>query len=254
MTPTLGTPRDDARKANLRARATAVASDGPPRARDLGLVLCRGCGLVCAPSWRADLGERAVLADDESHCPRCAAQLDWRKPGARGRAWAFLLAGLVLYVPANVLPVMSTTLFGQESESTLLGGVLDFWDAGDGGIATIIFIASVLVPCTKFAVLGALLLGRGHDTPNGRRARSTLYRLVEQIGYGSMLDVVVVAIVAASVQFGAFNSAEAREGILYFGASVIFTMLAALSYDARAIWDERRAPPRRRESARAVAS
>ena len=196
-----------------------------PRAVDLGVVSCHACGLVC---------ERA---GSPVPCPRCHSSLHVRKPGGLDRTAAYLLASLILYVPANLLPVMYTSRFGTGGDSTILAGVIEFWHAGAWDIALIIFIASVVVPCTKFIVLGLLLLTVYRCSPAVRRERTRLYRFVELIGYWSMLDVLVVALVAALVQFRALSSIEPRSGILFFGLVVILTMLSAMSFDPRLIWD-----------------
>lgn len=196
-----------------------------PRAVDLGVVSCHACGLVCEQ------------AGSPAPCPRCHSNLHVRKPGSLDRTAAYLLASLILYVPANLLPVMYTSRFGTGGDSTILAGVIEFWHAGAWDIALIIFIASVVVPCTKFIVLGLLLLTVYRCSPAVRRERTRLYRFVELIGYWSMLDVLVVALVAALVQFRALSSIEPRSGILFFGLVVILTMLSAMSFDPRLIWD-----------------
>ncbi|MDR0379764.1 MAG: paraquat-inducible protein A [Candidatus Accumulibacter sp.] len=202
-----------------------------PRARQLGVVACHGCGLVCEDALDAAGGGGV-------RCPRCGATLRRRRPDGIARAWALLIAALILYVPANVLPVMYTELFGRGSDSTIMSGIIDFWRSGSHGIALVIFIASIAVPCTKFLVIGLLLtaISRRRDDRN-LRERAGLYRLVERIGYWSMLDVAVVAIVSALVKFRALSDIEPRIGILFFGVVVILTMLSAMSFDPRLIWD-----------------
>ncbi|WP_447785012.1 paraquat-inducible protein A [Pseudomonas germanica] len=199
-----------------------------PRAAQLGVVACHLCGLVCESA--PDQGEPA-------RCPRCRSRLHRRHPDSIARGWAFLLAGLIAYIPANVLPVMYSSLFGHGSESTILHGVVEFWASGSFGIALIIFIASVVVPCAKFLVLGTLLFTAQQRNRWATRERARLYRLIELIGYWSMLDVMVVAVVAALVKFQALSVIEPRAGIFFFGLMVILTMLSAMSFDPRLIWD-----------------
>ncbi|WP_076592249.1 paraquat-inducible protein A [Herminiimonas arsenitoxidans] len=198
----------------------------PPRARELGVIGCHSCGLVCEDKQDASIA-----------CPRCGTTLHRRKVNSITRAWAFLLAGLIFYVPANILPVMYTSMLGSGGDSTIMSGVVEFWHSGSWDIALIIFIASVAVPCTKFLVLGFLLVTTGRHSQWAKRRRARLYRMVEFIGYWSMLDVVVVALVTALVQFNALSHTEARIGICFFGLTVIFTMLSAMSFDPRLIWD-----------------
>lgn len=199
-----------------------------PGARQLGVVACHGCGLVC---------EDTLATCGDAHCPRCGAALHRRYPDSIARAWALLIAGMILYIPANLLPVMYTKLLGDGSDSTVMRGVIEFWKSGAYGIALVIFIASVAVPCTKFLVLGLLLITAQRHSRWARRERARLYRLVELIGYWSMLDVLVVAVVAALVKFQTLSDIEPRIGILFFGAMVILTMLAAMNFDPRLIWD-----------------
>jgi len=197
-------------------------------ARHLGVVGCHACGLVC---------EDCLDTLPHAGCPRCGAPLHRRLPNSIHRAWALLLAAVILYIPANVLPVMYTRMLGDGSESTIMGGVIQFWQAGSYGIALVIFIASVVVPCTKFLVLGLLLATAQRRSTWAMRERARLYRLVELIGYWSMLDVLVVAIVAALVKFQALSDIEPRMGILFFGMVVILTMLSSMSFDPRLTWD-----------------
>lgn len=195
----------------------------PPFASELGLQLCHDCGYVC----QATAGV----------CPRCDALLHVRKPNSLARTWALLVAALILYVPANLLPVMYTDMFGSGSENTILSGVIEFWRDGSWDIALIIFIASVVVPCAKFLVLGVLLVTVQRRSRWAQRERARLYRFIETIGYWSMLDVLVVALVTALVQFRALSTIEPRLGILFFGLVVVLTMIAAMTFDPRLIWD-----------------
>lgn len=197
----------------------------PPRAGELGLQACHACGLVMERDGGA------------TRCPRCHALLHWRRPASLQRCAAYLLAALVLYIPANLLPVMYTSRLGSGEASTILTGVIEFWHAGAWDIALIIFTASVAVPCSKFLVLGLLLATASRRTSWAKAERARLYRFVEFIGYWSMLDVLVVALVAALVQFHALSYVEPRVGILFFGLVVILTMLSAMSFDPRLIWD-----------------
>jgi paraquat-inducible protein A len=199
-----------------------------PRAQDLRLVACRGCGLVC---------EDTLDETGRADCPRCGAALCRRRPGSIARTWALLVAALILYIPANALPVMYTRMFGKGSDSTIINGVIEFWRGGSYGIALVIFVASIAVPCVKFLVLGLLLTTSRRRSVRAMLERARLYRLIEWVGYWSMLDVVVVAIVSALVKFQALSDIEPRIGILFFGMVVILTMLAAMSFDPRMIWD-----------------
>ena len=116
------------------------------------LVACDLCGMV--HEGAAAHGSAAVIA-----CARCGSEVRARKPDSVVRTWALLLAALVFYIPANVLPVMYTRLLGSEAESTILEGVVEFWRSGSWDIAVLIFTASVAVPCTKFLAIGLVVVG-----------------------------------------------------------------------------------------------
>jgi len=214
----------------------------PPVADDLNLCLCHTCGLACD------------VSDNPHECERCGAPLHRRKTNSLTRTWAFMIAALVFYIPANLLPVMNTKMVGNGADSTIMSGVLEFWEAGAWDIALIIFIASIAVPGVKFGAITLLLITVQRDSDWARKERSKLFRFVEVIGYWSMLDVIVVALVASLVKFQALADIEPRPGILFFGLVVVFTMLSAMSFDPRLIWDNPRKVPHNQEVTDAVAN
>ena len=200
-----------------------------PRAHELGMIGCHVCGQVCRE--KPDLHDPA--------CPRCGAPLHRRKPGAYARTWALLLAAFMFYIPANVLPIMRTVSLGDVDDNTILSGVIELWVKGSPDLAVIVFTASIVVPMMKFLAMGLLLISSHRRTHWAQRQRAKLYRLVEFIGYWSMLDVFVVALLTALVQFGVFSQVAPLPGVVFFGLTVILTMLASMSYDARLIWDSK---------------
>ena len=204
---------------------------GPAAGQDTGTgwIGCKCCGLVSAvvPGPSAP-----------QHCPRCNHTLHWRKPMSLQRTWACVLAAAVLYVPANLLPIMHTTQAFRSSPHTLLGGIAELWHDGAWALAAIVFIASIAVPLMKIGAL-ALLAWSVHYAPQWRRLeRARVYALVEAVGHWSMLDVYVVVLLAAMLRFGSVASAQAGPGLLAFAAVVVLTMVAANSFDARLIWQD----------------
>jgi paraquat-inducible protein A len=214
-----------------RQPAPVKAARGMP----LHLCLCHGCKLTL---------QLAAEADEPAQCPRCGSPLHWRKANSLQRSWAFLLAALVCYIPANLYPVMNTLFLGRQSDNTIIGGITEFWISGDYLTALVIFAASGVIPCLKFVAMIFLLLSARRPNLHRMQDRTLLYRLLEWIGHWSMLDVIVVAIVAALVRFQALSTIEPRIGIAFFGASVVFTMLSAQHFDSRFIWDTPHDHPR----------
>jgi paraquat-inducible protein A len=192
-----------------------------------GLLVCHDCGLLSRPAAHSH----------EGRCPRCGAQLHFRKPGSIARTWAFLIAAMVLYIPANVLPVMDTSsLFGAQKD-TILSGVVYLWISGSWPLAVLVFIASIAVPMLKIISLTFLVLTAQLRWRWLPERRTRIYRLVELVGRWSMLDIYVITILVALVQFSALATIMAGPGAIAFGAVVVLTMFGAMSFDPRLIWD-----------------
>ncbi|WP_461210205.1 paraquat-inducible protein A [Desulfocurvus sp. DL9XJH121] len=203
------------------------AAQGLTAAR-AGLVACHSCGLLV----RDARGE-----DVEQSCPRCGAALHSRKPDSLARTWAFLITAAILYVPAMAMPIMTTATIQGMRKDTILSGVVYLLTSGMWPLAAIVFFASVVVPILKILTIGYLLVSLRKDD-NHRRERTKLYRLTEAVGRWSMVDVYVVTILVALVQLRALALISAEPGAVYFGAVVVLTMFAAMSFDPRLIWDD----------------
>lgn len=209
----------------------AVAAPTPPvRGADLGLVACETCELV----MRAP-------ADVDGKCPRCGDDVG-RDPWSASRAWAFLVAAIILYIPANTFTIMHTEQFPLRRDDTILSGAGYLWDQGSWDLAALVFAASVCVPLIKILVLAFLLVTSRRQSTWRQRGRTRLYRVLEVIGHWSMLDVFVVSLLTAMVQLGRFANIEPGPAVLPFAAVVILTMLASASFDPRSIWTPHPAP------------
>lgn len=187
---------------------------------------CTTCGLL-----------QRLPEHGRSYCERCGEILHQRSPHSMQRTWALLIAASVLYIPANIYPIMFSTRFGQTQPKTIIGGVVDMINAGSWPIALVIFIASIIVPVGKVLALGWLCLRVGKSSEISHRSRVQLYRVTEFIGRWSMVDVFVVAIMVALIRAGNLLSITPGPAALAYAAVVILTMLAAISFDPRLIWD-----------------
>lgn len=190
-----------------------------------GMVSCH----YCATLWKE------VKAHDR--CGRCGAALHSRRPDSLNRTWALVIAACIMYIPANVLPIMTTVSLFEEQQDTIMSGIIYFWASGSWILAIIVFIASFLVPLFKLAVLILLLIMTQRHSDWRLLQRTKLYRLVEVTGRWSMLDVFVVTLLAGLVQIKGFATVHAEAGIAAFAAVVVLTMLASLSFDPRLMWD-----------------
>jgi len=193
-------------------------------AQQAGLARCRYCGAL----HRLSAG---------GQCRKCAANVHSRKPNSLQRTWAFLIIGLMAYVPANLYPIMLTTSLSGNSSDTIYSGVIALAQSGSVFVAVVVFVASVVIPVAKFVIIAGLALSLHFQWNMSENTRHILHTITEFIGRWSMIDVFVVAVLAALIQLGAILTIEPGLGINAFALSVVFTMLSATSLDARLIWD-----------------
>ena len=197
------------------------------RAIDAGILICGECHEL----------NRQAPETDEQTCTRCGALVHARRPNSLMRTWALLLTSAILYIPANLLPIMTINSLGQGSPSTIMAGVIELVQHGMIPIAAVVFVASILVPTFKLVGIALLLFSVQRRQPLSARQRIIMYRFIEFIGRWSMLDIFVIAILVAVVNFGRIASIEANLGAVAFASVVILTMLAAVTFDPRLIWD-----------------
>lgn len=173
-------------------------------------------------------------------CGFCEHPISIKTHFSLEKTWIFLLTGLLLYIPANLWPIMYTTQLASETPNTIVGGVLSLWEHGSYPIAIIIFVASVIVPIAKFTVLISLCIIEQFNIVHDKKMRMKWYRVTEAIGRWSMIDVFAVAFLAALIQMGNLMSVTPGPAVLAFAGMVVATMLAAESFDSRVIWQEKR--------------
>lgn len=195
------------------------------KAIDRGIIMCHCCHQL------------ATINKVGTYCPRCQTKLHARKPNSINRTWLLLITAIILYIPANLLPIMTVDYLGMSTPSTIMSGVITFIDMGDWLVGGVVFTASILIPSLKLLGLSILLMyvQLGHHLPP--KLCTIMYRFIEWIGRWSMLDIFVIAIMVALVNFGNLSTIKADWGALAFGSVVIITMFAAISFDCRLIWD-----------------
>jgi paraquat-inducible protein A len=191
---------------------------------------CEGCGLVCVP------------AEGDGRCPRCGSAVHERKPGSIVRTWAFVIAAAILYIPANLYPVLTVIQLGAGEPSTIMGGVEELLASQMYPLALLVFFASILVPLFKLIGLSAMLLTTQFAGPDAGaamllRERTRLYYVVAWIGRWSMVDIFMESLLGALVQFGSAVTIEPGIGAVAFCAVVFITIFAAEAFDPRLMWD-----------------
>ncbi len=180
----------------------------------------------------------AGFTNGEAICPRCEAHIHLRKPNSISRTWALLIAAYILYIPANLLPVMTVISFGKGNPDTILSGVKELIHAGMWPIALLVFFASITVPVSKLLILTYLCLSVQLKSKWRPRERTVLYRITEVVGRWSMIDIFMISILIALVKLEAVATIEPGMGAISFAAVVIITMFAAMGFDPRLIWDK----------------
>ncbi len=194
-------------------------SDIPPRPDWQG---CVDCGMVQEPG---------------SHCVRCGVRLHRRKPRSLERVGALVATGFILYLPANLYPVLTVITFGRGDPSTILGGVVELLHSNDWPLAAIVFVASVAVPLLKLFGLGWLIISARRGAGKALTDRTRLYRIIELVGRWSTVDVIVAALLTALVTLGNIAQVQPGLGVLAFGGVVFVTLLATEFFDPRLLWD-----------------
>lgn len=201
-------------------------------ARQSSLIACHFCHTLSKLPEGVD-----DINDTYLQCPCCQSSIHSRIPSSLSRTWALLIAAVILYIPANTLPIMTVTLWGDGQPDTIMSGVIHLMDGGMWPLALLIFIASIFIPILKLIILIGLLLSihfKSHWKP---KDRTVLYRVTEFVGRWSMVDVFVIGILVMLVQFGNTANVTPDIGALSFASVVILTMFAAHTFDPRLIWD-----------------
>lgn len=192
-----------------------------------GLQSCEACGLLSRPPSGAH----------EGRCPRCDGVLEFRKANSIQITWAYLIAAAICYVPANVLPVLTTTTAAGAESDTILQGVVLLWSPTGWPLSLIVLFASIMIPSAKILAMAYLLITVQRGSVQNNKQRLRLYRTVEFIGRWSMVDVFVDGFTAALIQLQPLMSVAPAPGLFFFAAVVVLTMLAVESFDRRLIWD-----------------
>lgn len=175
--------------------------------------------------------------EEGGKCPRCANTLYVRKPDAIRRTTALVIAGFLLYVPANIIPVLTTVRLGRADENTIMSGVLELVQNDLWPLAIIVFSASIILPLLKLCGLTWMLLATRLGSARLLVGRTRFYRMIDIVGRWSNIDVFAVSVLIAALRFGALTEVHAGSGLVAFAAVVIITMVATTAFDTRLMWD-----------------
>ncbi len=200
------------------------------RAIEKNIVSCPTCSQLVKLS-----GKKSILS--LAYCPRCGTEIHQRKLDSIQNTLALLIASIIFYIPANILPMMRIESFTGSQSDTIMSGIIYFMESGSYFVGTVIFIASILVPILKILTLLYLVYRVYKRELIYPKMKQRLHRLTEIVGRWSMIDIYVVSIMVSLVNFGAMSKIHAEVGSIFFLLVVVLTMLAAMSFDSRLIWD-----------------
>lgn len=191
---------------------------------------CSTCGL---------LQQLAALPPGSvAECCRCGSVVGRRQVDSLERTAAFSLAALILYLPANLYPIMRMNFYGAYSESTIWDGCASLFQNGQWLVAAIVFLASIVVPLCKLLGLFFLVVTTKLRSARWQAERTRIHQLIQAVGPWAMLDVFLLAVIVALVKLEQIATVLPGPGLLAFAAVVVLTILASTSFDPRAIWGQ----------------
>lgn len=183
----------------------------------------------------------ATLPADMHRCPRCFTTGYARRKNSLQWTLALLITSVMLYIPANLLPIMVTEVLGNPEPSNIMSGVILLWKDGSYPVSMVIFIASIMVPSLKILAIGWLCYDASEMGQKSgyldRHRMHFIYEIVEFVGRWSMIDVFVIGVLSALVRIGRLMSVYPAVGAILFAMVVILTMIAAMMFDPRLLWD-----------------
>ena len=199
--------------------------------------------VLCCPTCGLTLQAEPPSRGQRAECPRCGSTVSEGSHGSLQVTGALAVAALILYLPANLYPILRMHFYGAYSESTVWDGVVSLAQSRQYFVALIVFLASIAVPIIKLAGLLYLVISARFGVGRRLRSRTRIYRFIDIVGPWAMLDVFLLAILVALVKLGQIATILPGPGLIAFTSVVVLTMFASASFDPRAIWQRREPRP-----------
>jgi paraquat-inducible protein A len=193
------------------------------------IIACETCGLIQSL--------KELKPGTTAQCGRCRSIIRTRKINSLQRTAAFSLAAAILYVPANIYPILRMHYYGAYSESTIWDGCVNLFKDDQWLVAGIIFLASIVIPIFKLLGLFFLVIITKAKSTKWRQQRTWIYKTIETVGPWAMLDVFLLSILVALVKLQRIATVMPGRGLVAFTAVVVLTILASASFDPKLIWN-----------------
>lgn len=192
-------------------------------------IACQTCGLVQTL--------KELKPGTTAECCRCRSTIRASKINSLQRTAAFSLAAAILYVPANIYPILRMHYYGAYSESTIWDGCINLFKDDQWLVAGIVFLASIIIPIIKLLGLFFLVITTKTKSIKWRQQRTWIYKSIEVIGPWAMLDVFLLSILVALVKLQQIATVLPGRGLVAFTGVVVLTILASASFDPKLIWN-----------------
>jgi paraquat-inducible protein A len=190
------------------------------------LVACHECDLLMRKP-KLGHGEKAL-------CPRCGYELYAHRHNVVQRSLALVIAALLLYVPANFLPIMQLNLLGQSSNDTVWSGVVALFDTGMQSVSVIVFLCSMGIPLLKLLCQLAVLLSIRFDI--GRSYGLLLYRIYHHLRDWGMLEVYLMGVLVAFVKLADMAAISVGLGLVCFISLLLVQVGLEVVMSPHQIW------------------
>ncbi len=149
----------------------------------------------------------------------------------------FLILAFIFIPASNILPIMPTYKYAVTYDNTIFDGIYAFYEEGDYFISWVIFFTSICIPLLKIiGVMVMVSMVKFDILQNYKKFATKYYIITDALGKYSMLDVYVVVLAAAFIQYDDLIRIEIGEAIIPFTLVVFFTMVASKSFDTRLLW------------------
>lgn len=192
------------------------------------LIACHECDLL--------MERVASKPGEDVICPRCHARLYYTTINCIERLLALSVAGLILFLPANLFPILSLRVFGQSQSEIILQSAMSLYEGGLPLVALLILLFAVVVPLFQLFALFYISCTL-HYQLEGRLLRQAMHSYQHLRGWG-MLEIFLLGVLISIVKLKDIADLEIGLGLYSLGALIVITTLSSIFFNPHQIWDE----------------
>ena len=192
------------------------------------LIACHECDLLM---HHPHLGE-----EQKAICPRCGYELVVHRSQMRRRCLALVLTALILFIPANFLPIIKLNILGQNAVDTVWSGVVGLYHSGMQGVAVVVFLCSMLIPLLKLVCQLYVLLSL--PRPAWQPSAIAYYRIYHHLREWGMLEVYLFGIIVSIVKLNDMAELHLGVGLACFVVLMLTQVWLEVSMSPHQVWEE----------------